>query len=76
MVEDSRCPANARCVWAGRLVIAARIDGPGWSEFASLELGKNYRTHGHGLALVSAMPDKLAGREVPAQAYIFGFEPR
>ena len=76
VVEDSRCPAGVRCVWAGRLVIAARIDGPGWSESASLELGKEYRSHGLGLALVSAQPDKLAGREVPAPAYVFGFEPR
>ena len=76
LVEDSRCPVNARCVWAGRLVIGARINGPGWSETANLELGKDYRSHGLGLALVSARPDKIAGSEFPPPAYLFGFEPR
>lgn len=76
LVEDSRCPMNARCVWAGRLVIGARIDGPGWSETASIELGKDYRSHGLGLALVSALPERIAGSELPPAAYAFGFEPR
>ena len=30
VAEDSRCPINARCVWAGRAVVQTRIDGPGW----------------------------------------------
>ena len=76
LIEDSRCPVNARCVWAGRLVIGARIDGPGWSETASLELGKEYRSRGLGIALVSALPEKIAGSELPPSAYMLGFEPR
>jgi gamma-glutamyltranspeptidase/glutathione hydrolase len=32
--SDSRCPANARCVWAGRLIFRFLIDGPaGVEEF-------------------------------------------
>lgn len=76
LVEDSRCPVDAQCVWAGRLVISARIDGAGWSETASLELGRDYRSRGAGLALVSAAPDKMAGSTPPASAFVFGFEPR
>ena len=26
--SDSRCPANTRCVWAGRLIFRFLIDGP------------------------------------------------
>ena len=32
--SDSRCPANTRCVWAGRLIFRFLIDGPaGVEEF-------------------------------------------
>lgn len=27
VLEDSRCPAGTQCVWAGRVRIAARVDG-------------------------------------------------
>lgn len=76
LVEDSRCPINARCVWAGRVVLSARIDGRGWRETAPLELGKPYATHGSGLALVSAEPGKMAGTPPSPPASLFGFEPR
>ena len=76
VVEDSRCPINARCVWAGRMVLAARIDGAGWREVANLTLGQPYTTHGTGLALVSAEPGKVAGSPPFPPASLFGFERR
>ena len=76
LVEDSRCPINARCVWAGRLVLTTRIDGAGWRETVDLTLGQPYSTHGTGLALVSADPGKMAGAEPSPPATLFGFEPR
>ena len=59
--SDSRCPANARCVWAGRLIFRFLIDGPdGVEEFT---LGPDQPTaqpaalHGARVALdVSAIP--------------------
>ncbi len=76
IVEDSRCPVNARCVWAGRLVLAARIDGAGWRETVRMTLGVPFRTHGTGLALISAEPGKMAGAPPAPPASLFGFEPR
>ena len=76
VVEDSRCPINARCVWAGRLVLTTRIDGAGWRETVDLTLGQPHSTHGAGLALVSAEPGKMAGAEPSPPATLFGFEPR
>lgn len=76
LVEDSRCPINARCVWAGRLVLKARIDGAGWRETVNLTLGQRYATRGTGLALVSAEPGKMAGSPPSPPASLFGFEPR
>lgn len=34
--SDSRCPANARCVWAGRLSFRFVLDGPDGQEEFSL----------------------------------------
>lgn len=76
VVEDSRCPINARCVWAGRVILTARIDGAGWRETANLTLGETYRTHGVGVALTSVEPGKMAGAEQPTAPTLFGFEPR
>jgi hypothetical protein len=80
VVEDSRCPINARCVWAGRLVVRTRIDGQAdgarWSDTAELRLGETYGTHGKVIALVSAEPGKTTDRETRAEYYRFTYEAR
>ena len=40
LLEDSRCPSNARCVWAGRVVLSTRIYGPDFDETVPLILGE------------------------------------
>ncbi len=74
VVEDSRCPMNARCVWAGRVVLSTRIEGAGWHETADLTLGEAYSTHGTSITLVSVSPDRMAGAETGPIGYRFGFE--
>ena len=78
VVEDSRCPINARCIWAGRLVVKTRIDGQGWRETADLTLGEPYETHGTALALTSGEPGREAGagKEIKPADYRFAFELR
>lgn len=78
VVEDSRCPINARCVWAGRLVVTTRIDGPGWRDTADLTLGEPWSTHDVVLALTSGEPGRMAGEgaETPMDAYRFTYEAR
>jgi hypothetical protein len=75
LVEDSRCPINARCVWAGRAILRADVTGPGWRETLDLTLGERISTHGTTLALTSVEPGKMAGAQPnPPQALVFGFE--
>lgn len=76
VVEDSRCPINARCVWAGRLVVRTRIDGAGWRDTADLTLGEPFGTHGKVIALTSGEPAPETGRETASEAYRFTFEAR
>ncbi len=44
VVEDSRCPSDATCIWAGRIVIAIRI----W--YLGQDLGEHHLTLGEGSA--------------------------
>jgi hypothetical protein len=75
VIEDSRCPINARCVWAGRLVVQALVRGQGWAETRNLMLGQPAAMHGTTIALTSAEPGKMAGvSPLPAVPMTFGFE--
>lgn len=74
VVEDSRCPINARCVWAGRAIVRTQIDGASRREITHMELGRPYITHGVGLQLTSVEPGKLAGSETDPAQYIFAYE--
>ena len=67
--SDSRCPANTRCVWAGRLIFRFLIDGPdGVEEFT---LGPDQPTaapaalHGaRGVLDTSALPPARAAGQL------------
>jgi hypothetical protein len=74
--EDSRCPINARCVWAGRLVVTTRIHGQGWRDTADIQLGETYGTHDRVIALVSGEPGKTTDRETQPGEYRFAYEAR
>ncbi|MBI1403730.1 MAG: hypothetical protein GC147_11010 [Porphyrobacter sp.] len=76
VVEDSRCPVNARCTWAGRLVVKTRIDGAGWRDTADLTLGEPFGTHDVVIALTSGEPAPETGREVAPEDYRFTYETR
>ena len=75
VIEDSRCPINARCVWAGRAIVRTDIAGAGWRETLNLTLGERVTTHGKALGLTSVEPGKMAGAQPnPPQPMLFGFE--
>ena len=75
VLEDSRCPINARCIWAGRVVVRTEIAGAGWRETRDLTLGERVATHGTTLGLTSVEPGKMAGAQpTPPQPLVLGFE--
>ena len=43
LLEDSRCPMDARCVWAGRVVLSTRIYGPDFDETVPLHARRALR---------------------------------
>lgn len=89
IVEDSRCPAQVQCVWAGRLRLranvfnAAALDRLGPNTLAmpaaqvmELTLGQPTNAFGHRLLLAAAIPEPIAGQPIPPAAYRFTFTAR
>ncbi len=73
IVEDSRCPINARCVWAGRLIVRAKVTFDHHTETRDLTLGKPVPIAGDTLVLDSGEPGKLAGKETKPGDYRLHF---
>ena len=73
VIEDSRCPALVRCVWAGRLVVRARMNGPGWTQIRDFELGVFQAVDKYRVTLIVAEPQKAAPGEIDPRAYRFTF---
>jgi len=69
--SDSRCPANAQCVWAGRLIFRFVVEGPDGREEFSLGPDQPAATpaalHGARVALdVGAIPPaRVSGASRP-----------
>ena len=70
VVEDSRCPALVRCVWAGRVRIRAAVSGNGTRE---LTLGEPAAVSGGTLTLVDVRPGKREPAAIPPRDYQFTF---
>ncbi len=72
-IEDSRCPGNVQCLWAGRLRIRALVSG----RDAELTLGETTQTPHGAVAFAVASPSAWAewpSDELgPRPAYRFGF---
>ena len=73
VVEDSRCPINVVCVWAGRLVVRAEVSGGNWRETRDFELRKPESIADCTLTLMEAEPSKLAEQPIRSADYRFTF---
>lgn len=73
VIEDSRCPMNARCVWAGRVVLRVKVTGGAWQRTIDLTMGEPVQVADGGLTLVSATPDKRTDVAIKPRDYRFAF---
>jgi hypothetical protein len=74
VLEDSRCPINARCVWAGRTRLSLRIDLGSRSETREIASDSPIQVADGQLSLVEVQPDLVAGdRPDTPTPYRFGF---
>lgn len=74
VIEDSRCPMNARCIWAGRLILRVNVLGGSWRRSMDLTLGEPQHVADGALALVSVTPEQQTGSEIAPGDYRFAFE--
>ena len=62
IVEDSRCPINARCIWAGTAKVRVAVSkGRAAASVVELELGSeplSATVYGYRLSLVDLRPQK------------------
>ncbi|GGE94152.1 hypothetical protein [Sphingomonas prati] len=73
IIEDSRCPVDTQCVWAGRLIVRATVLGGTSSRQVDLTLGEPVAIADGKLTLVAAVPDRSTGQRANAQ-YRFAFD--
>ena len=73
VVEDSRCPQNARCVWAGRLRLNVAVEGVGEREIILGEEAVQTPRGAFQLVVVSPGP-WTDWPEGARPAYRFGFK--
>ena len=75
VIEDSRCPMNARCIWAGTVRIKATWVRPGGDRTIDLELGKPTPLADGTIELTDVSPPRMAGegRELKPADYRFSF---
>jgi hypothetical protein len=76
IVEDSRCPARVRCVWAGRVRVLTLIELRGGSEElrTTLTLGERLPVADGSLTLVAVAPQKIAPGDINARSYRLTFD--
>lgn len=76
IIEDSRCPMNARCVWAGRVrILVAWVKSDGEQQ-VELTLGEPVPLADGALTLTAVNPSKMAGegKELVPSDYRFSFQ--
>ena len=74
LLEDSRCPALVRCVWAGQVRVLVDVTrGDGAHQQRDLTLGKPQNIDWGMLTLVDVQPPKLAPGTTDPRAYRFTF---
>lgn len=73
VIEDSRCPINALCVWAGRLIVRAEVEAAGRRTTHDMTMGVATPVTGGTLTLVSGQPGKQADVPNDPAAYRFTF---
>lgn len=74
VVEDSRCPMNARCVWAGRVrVKMVWIRGNGEKQPFEVTLGEPTHLADGQFTLESVRPEKMTNVTIKPSDYRFSF---
>ena len=74
ILEDSRCPMNARCIWAGRVRVQMLwLRGNGEKQPFEVTLGEATPLADGSITLEAVRPDKMTNVELKPEDYRFAF---
>jgi len=75
VISDSRCPMNARCIWAGEVELKVGLSKGREVTPVNLKLGGDpVSFDGKMISLVSVTPEKTTAKEISSSDYRFVFE--
>lgn len=74
MLEDSRCPMEARCVWAGRVRLSVRIELGSGTSVRELSSEKPLPVADGQLELLGTMPPTSTQRTIAPGDYRFALK--
>ena len=74
IIEDSRCPMNARCIQAGTVRISAQVTFGALQATTELKLGEPKEVLGKTITLTDVTPLKMVGEQYDFSEYSFTFE--
>lgn len=72
--EDSRCPNDVQCVWAGQVRITAVVTSQARVQRVELTQGKPFAVADGTLTLVEVTPEKRSNVAINPRDYRFGFK--
>ncbi len=73
IIEDSRCPADVTCIWAGQVRLQAKLQSGNSEQEIILISGKPFIFSGKSVTLTDILPAKDSKKEVPLSEYGFDF---
>ena len=74
VVEDSRCPIEAECVWEGRVVVEAELALGNATSLISLDTSEPTRIQRGMLSIAEVAPEmSIEWSPIPEESYRFAF---
>lgn len=73
VAEDSRCPSDVQCVWAGTVRVNVRASYGMLSKDVVLTLGAPYELNGHSVTLTAVSPERKSTSTINSSDYVFTF---
>lgn len=73
IIEDSRCPLDVQCIWAGQLVVEVLLKSGTRFQTIQMKTGVGRVYSGKTIVLSSALPLKKAGEEIKKEEYVLTF---
>jgi hypothetical protein len=77
LIEDSRCPTDTTCIWAGNAKIKIRVSKNGRSQELTLDTNGPHQAataEGYSIKLISLTPEPRSNIRINRNGYVATFE--